>query len=111
MSPPPRERKGDRDEQDEPSQRHPISGVETHEVGAEARLRAQLIPAPSAVLGAVDLAVNARTGAVALFADPGIAGAAWCSSLCVRHEGVLLRGQVAAGEVQTPGDRSRLTGG
>src|SRR4051812_27753185 len=67
MSPPPREREGDHDEKDEPTQRHPPCGVEPHEVGASARLRAELVPAPAVLVGLFDLVCTV------------------CGFSCVRH--------------------------
>src|SRR3954464_6177717 len=79
ISPPPREREGDHDEEDNPSQRHPPCGVEPHEVGAAARLGLKVVPAPST--GAVvDVVFTRRIGAAVCFGDPDIAGTALCGS-------------------------------
>src|SRR3954471_4423060 len=85
ISPPPREREGDHDEQDNPSQRHPPCGVEPHEVGAAARLRLKVVPAPSTA-AAVDVVFALRIGAVVRFGDLDLAGTALCGSSGVGHQ-------------------------
>src|SRR3954471_20086220 len=42
MSPRPGQREDEHEDHDEPAQRHPQSGVESHEVGAAARLRSDV---------------------------------------------------------------------
>src|SRR4051794_39053411 len=60
MSPRPREREDEQQDHDEPAQRHPHSGVESHEVGAAARPRSEVMPAPSAVVDGFDLVLRVR---------------------------------------------------
>src|SRR3954454_13644326 len=60
MSPRPREREDEQEDHDEPAQRHPHCGVESHEVGAAARPRSELMPAPSAVVNGFDLVLRVR---------------------------------------------------
>src|SRR4051794_39683107 len=77
LSPPPREREGNQDDHDEPAHRHPPPcGVESHEVGAAARFRPEVVPAPPAVVGAFDLIFTVRTGEMMLFGDPSVPGSA-----------------------------------
>ena len=47
-SPSPRERKDDQGNHDEPHHRHPQRGVQAHEIGAAARIRPGVVPAPPA---------------------------------------------------------------
>src|SRR4051794_21148558 len=51
MSPLPRERRDDQDDDNQPPHRHPPRGVEAHEVGTAARLGPEVVPAPSAASG------------------------------------------------------------
>ena len=71
---PPGPRRNREDDQERPSQRHPPCRVEAPEVGAPAGLGPEVVPAPFAVVGGVDLVVTIRTGQVMGFADPGIPG-------------------------------------
>jgi hypothetical protein len=91
MSPPPREREDEQEDHDDPAQCHPDCGVESHEVGAAARLRPNVVPAPSAVVDGFDLVFAVRTGLVLLFDDPGIRATAWRGLLAVRHDSSSLR--------------------
>src|SRR3954463_8029205 len=60
MSPRPGEREDEQEDHDEPAQRHPYGGVESHEVGAAARPRSEVMPAPSAVADGFDLVLDVR---------------------------------------------------
>src|SRR3979409_2478487 len=85
--PPPWEREGNQDDHDEPTHRHPPPcGIESHEVGAAARFRPEVVPAPPAVVGAFDLIFTVLTGEMTLFGDPSIPGSALRGSLRARHE-------------------------
>jgi hypothetical protein len=50
ISPPPREGIDGHDDHDEPHQRHPPCGVESHDIAAAAWLRSEVESAPSAVV-------------------------------------------------------------
>src|SRR3954468_20878767 len=52
---PPRPRRNREGDQQRPSQHHPPGRVEAPEVGGAAGLRPEVVPAPSAVVGGVDL--------------------------------------------------------
>jgi len=86
ISPPPWERVGDHEDHDDPPHRHPPRGVESHEVGAAARRRPEVVPAPSALVGGVDLVFAVRTGDVVGVGDPSIQTLAARALLRVRHE-------------------------
>jgi hypothetical protein len=63
VSPPPREREESNDNHEEPHHHHPQHGVESHEVAAAARLRPEVVPAPSAVVGGFVVFTRDYTGA------------------------------------------------
>ena len=73
------------DDDDEQHHHHPQHGVESHEVGAAARLRPEVVPAPSAVIGGFDLVFTVWTGDVVPFCGPSIHGTLRSFSR-VRHE-------------------------
>src|SRR4029453_16412906 len=81
----PREREDEQEDHDEPPQRHPPCGVEAHEIAAAARLRANVVPTPSAVTDGFDLVFPVRTGDVVLFGGPGIPALALRGLLRVKH--------------------------
>src|SRR3954447_12223590 len=91
MSPPPRVRGENQDDDDGPSHRHPPCGVEAHDVAAAARLGPEVVPAPSAAVAGVGFAFIVPTGDAVLFDDPNIVGTALWTFSRVSHEGLLLR--------------------
>src|SRR4051794_13701894 len=71
MSPPPGEREDDHEDHDEPAQRHPQRGVESHEVGAAAGVRSEVVPAATALRGFLRVRHDASCSGKAVHDDAG----------------------------------------
>src|SRR5215217_506470 len=76
---PPRPWRDRKEDEQRPSQRHPPGRVEPPEVGTAARLRPEVVPAPTALIGRLGFVFTVPAGWVVGFDDPGIPGLGWWS--------------------------------
>src|SRR3954466_9189771 len=107
MSPHPGEREDEQEDHDEPAQRHPPCGVESHEIGTTARLRTNLVPAPPPVVDGFDLVFAMRTGLVGAFDHPGVRATDWRGLFAVRHDSSSLTDAARDDAGGRPGRRRR----